>query len=507
MLITPDLIEWLLADKKVCESWRLLASRLNFACHIGSLDKHGGGDSGSLRLLLRLWSSLKPASYNVRGLKRVLAAEGLHHMWLWISLMTQKDAPPPPQQTTTQSANHSQTLPNRKHTNPSPWSSYLYTLPNSKTSDYSYPSTANSNDIHSPPLAPDYSRPNPFKSDYNTYSCPSSPLINRRNMDTQKHSHTNMSNNTNSQRNMVKRAHSNSSQTSDYSYPSTVSDIHSPPRTTDYSSSTSIQSEHNAYSCPSSPLSHRRNTDTWKKHVDINTSPHRNKVKRSHSHRSADRVPNLAKLTSPRIVETETWKKEVYKKVIEEVNEYNHNQNALKKHKSGSLPNLAEEKYTSCVEIQLGTNTLKGAEKRRKQSEHEKEILQLCDDIIAEMKVKKPERERVIPLHIDLGEEPIYDKIKKDEPIYDKINKDNISDNIVKDKTEIVDNYISVKKVKIVTLSSFEETEIDNSQNIPRNFDNSYNDLPVKKVNNEASKEYFESLVNILEEAVRDISR
>jgi len=28
-----------------------------------------------LRLLLRLWSTAKPASYNVRGLKRVLAAE------------------------------------------------------------------------------------------------------------------------------------------------------------------------------------------------------------------------------------------------------------------------------------------------------------------------------------------------------------------------------------------------------------------------------------------------
>merc|ERR1719323_2916950 len=41
-------------------------------------------------MLLRLWSSAKPECYNVKGLKRVLAAEGLHHMWLWISLMTQR---------------------------------------------------------------------------------------------------------------------------------------------------------------------------------------------------------------------------------------------------------------------------------------------------------------------------------------------------------------------------------------------------------------------------------
>merc|ERR1719245_2751933 len=41
-------------------------------------------------MLLRLWSSAKPESYNVKNLKRFLAAEGLHHMWLWISLMTQR---------------------------------------------------------------------------------------------------------------------------------------------------------------------------------------------------------------------------------------------------------------------------------------------------------------------------------------------------------------------------------------------------------------------------------
>ena len=60
---------------QVCQSWRGLASHLNFGCHLGSLEKHGGEDSGSLRLLLRLWSTAKPASYNVKGLKRVLAAE------------------------------------------------------------------------------------------------------------------------------------------------------------------------------------------------------------------------------------------------------------------------------------------------------------------------------------------------------------------------------------------------------------------------------------------------
>merc|ERR1719499_2560566 len=44
-------------------------------------------------MLLRLWSSAKPECYNIKNLKRVLAAEGLHHMWLWISLMTQRQSP------------------------------------------------------------------------------------------------------------------------------------------------------------------------------------------------------------------------------------------------------------------------------------------------------------------------------------------------------------------------------------------------------------------------------
>merc|ERR1712223_2142797 len=92
MSITPDLIEWLLADQKVCQCWRRLAARMNLSCYVGYIESQEKSQSASLRLLLRLWSSAKPDSYNVKGLKRVLAAEGLHHMWLWISLMTQRES-------------------------------------------------------------------------------------------------------------------------------------------------------------------------------------------------------------------------------------------------------------------------------------------------------------------------------------------------------------------------------------------------------------------------------
>eukprot|EP00090_Calanus_glacialis_P027992 TRINITY_DN4469_c0_g1_i4.p1 TRINITY_DN4469_c0_g1~~TRINITY_DN4469_c0_g1_i4.p1 ORF type:complete len:467 (+),score=156.04 TRINITY_DN4469_c0_g1_i4:630-2030(+) len=466
MSITPDLIEWLLADQKVCQSWKCLASRLNFGCHLGSLEKHGGGEAGSLRLLLRLWSTAKPASYNVRGLKRVLAAEGLHHMWLWISLMTQNDSPPTPDSLLL-SENQSQTLPNRKvsNTSPSPWSSYLYTLPSSKNSDYA----------------------------------------------------------------------------SSSSYPSTSSDSNSPPPSSDYSRPTSRLSDHNTYSCPTTPTTPRRmvNTQTqFNKDMNSINNPQRNKVKRTHS-LNRENEPKLAKLKSPKIVETEIWKKEIYKKVIEEVKEYNDSPKGQRNYRSGSLPNLAEDKYTSKVEIQLGANTVKVAEKKRKQSEHEKEILQLCDDIIAEMKVKKPEE--VIPLKIDIDNEPIYDKIKKgssykmkdkepiyDEinaepvydkihryPVYDKINKYPIYDEIdivekkdviVKDTIETIDTYISVKEVKIVTMPSNSDVK-DNKYQKHEHFSQNHYDTPTQTVKRESSKEYFENLVNMLEEAVRDISR
>ena len=366
-------------------------------------------------------------------------------MWLWISLMTQKE----------NTSNHliesqSQTLPNRKvsTSTPSPWSSYLYTSSSNNSSDY--PSSSSS-------------------------------------------------------------------------YSSTTSS----------SGSSSDSSHYNTYSCPTTPTTHRRtvNKDT----NNINTAV-RNKVKRSNSLRSnPENEPKLAKLKSPRIVETEIWKKEIYRKVVEEVKEYNDSPNGQRNYRSGSLPNLAADKYTSKVEIQPWENTVKVPEKKRKQSEHEKEILQLCDDIIAEMKVNQPET--IIPLKVVNGDDPIYDKIKKcpnvssnnenpiynmanKEPIYDRVlkaplvkeNKQEIfcenennrmKDTVAKGKTETIDTYISVKEVLIVTenIEKYEKSQSD------RISSQSQYKTPGKVLNKESSKEYFENLVNILEEAIRDISR
>ncbi len=104
MSITPDLVEWLIADPKViavynrpppkkqsslkicfcqvCQSWKKLGIRMNLSCYIGYIQSQEKSNSASLRMLLRLWSSAKPESDNVKNLKRVLAAEVSMEMWM-----------------------------------------------------------------------------------------------------------------------------------------------------------------------------------------------------------------------------------------------------------------------------------------------------------------------------------------------------------------------------------------------------------------------------------------
>ena len=60
---------------QVCQCWRRLAARMSLNCYVGYIESQEKSNSASLRLLLRLWSSARPDSYNVKGLKRVLAAE------------------------------------------------------------------------------------------------------------------------------------------------------------------------------------------------------------------------------------------------------------------------------------------------------------------------------------------------------------------------------------------------------------------------------------------------
>merc|ERR1719397_1117684 len=189
-------------------------------------------------------------------------------------------------------------------------------------------------------------------------------------------------------------------------------------------------------SCPNTPVNCRRGLPTT-----TTTAPAQHKhLSRTNS--NPEKMPKLVSLASPKIVETEIWKKEIYKKVVEEVKEYNHKPKLCK---SGSLPNIPN--FITSMEIQVvPSQTLTFPQQSRKQTrEHEQEILKLCDDIIEEMKVKKSEALAPVEISVDVTDDENH--------IYGKINKVRIKNNPQSDK------FISTKNVTI--LSDSDEPEYD----------------------------------------------
>lgn len=411
MSITPDLIEWLLADQKVCQSWKKLGVRMNLSCYVGYIQSQEKSNSASLRMLLRLWSSAKPESYNVKSLKRVLAAEGLHHMWLWISLMTQRESRDSVSRRIQES--NSRTL-TRNHssrsmsstsavsTTTSPWSKYLYTNQNQDpgyTSDY-----FSSCEFQSPDTSRSSSRQD-FYSGYT--SCPTTPINNRKKFD--------------------------------FSFVKENKKPTATPVIPDNSFSRSNSSSRvHERSNSSSRLNDRERES--KSSVNMKTNSAGSKYPRSSS---LSRLPKLEKLNSPRIVETEIWKKEIYKKVTEEVRDYSYSAlppSKPKLTKSGSLPNLPN--YVTSIDIQvIPSRTIKFPKKKEKQSEHEKEILKLCGDIITELKPSP------VNIDIDINSEDEHQTYAKINKVSIKHSEHQSQNQHTKNKPE--DKFISVKNVQI----------------------------------------------------------
>merc|ERR1711971_944241 len=321
----------------------------------------------SLRLLLRLWSQAKPHSYNVKGLKRVLAAEGLHHMWLWISLMTQRES----LQTISSKiqATNSRTLQQNTRgyksskVQASPLKTYLYSQESSTTSGYTSGYTS------------DYFSAGESQAAGYT-SCPTTPLNTRRKFD--------------------------------FDFQKTKTSQEEPSR-----------------------ASHRSNSSS-RLYIERDTGG-RQPLRSS----SLNRIPKVEKLSAPRIVETEIWKKEIYQKVTEEFKEYKYHS---KLKKSGSLPNLPH--YITSVDIQVvPSRTITFPKKTSKQSQHEKEILKLCGDIITELKPTP------VKIKLDLETEA-------NESTYGKINKVSIKNPTLKAERTVetesaTDKFVSVKNVQI----------------------------------------------------------
>merc|ERR1719232_2271210 len=127
-------------------------------------------------MLLRLWSSAKPESYNVKNLKRVLAAEGLHHMWLWISLMTQRLSSQQLTRRVQESNKRQYTRSNSSNTVTrttvtSPWSTHLYSNQGAELSSSGYSSDYWSDSA---------SRQDQYRGRGGYVSCPTTPVNTRK---------------------------------------------------------------------------------------------------------------------------------------------------------------------------------------------------------------------------------------------------------------------------------------------------------------------------------------
>ena len=73
--ITPDLVEWLVADPQVSSSWHMFARLLFLITHnpmmVGS-SRVKGTDSQRLKDVLQIWKKVQPDSYTVQTLLYML---------------------------------------------------------------------------------------------------------------------------------------------------------------------------------------------------------------------------------------------------------------------------------------------------------------------------------------------------------------------------------------------------------------------------------------------------
>jgi len=399
MSITPDLVEWLIADPKVCQSWKKLGIRMNLSCYIGYIQSQEKSNSASLRMLLRLWSSAKPESYNVKNLKRVLAAEGLHHMWLWISLMTQRLSSQEVARRVQESNRRQYTRSNSSNTVTrttvtSPWSTHLYSP--------QHQAEASSSGYSSDYFSDSASRQDHYTRGQGGYvSCPTTPVNTRKKFD--------------------------------FSVPVSENRKSSLEKFEQSKMSTGTSRNVNINRSSSATRLGSSDRDLFGK-SSLSSAP-RQHVRSS----SLSRLPKVEQLKSPKIVETEIWKKEIYKKVTEEIRDYSYTSTPKLNKRSGSLPNLPN--YITSVDIQVvPSRTIRFPNKQNKQSrETEKEILKLCGDIVTELKPS--------PLNIDLDidTEVKINKvsIKHSQPQQNQTNTNS------EGKQEQQEKFISVRNVQV----------------------------------------------------------
>jgi len=85
------LVEWIVSDPQVSSSWRSMAKYLALSHYIPSLEvsrRTRMTDSHRMKELLIIWRSLRPDTYTVDTLLKMLETLGMKGMYDWIHLMT-----------------------------------------------------------------------------------------------------------------------------------------------------------------------------------------------------------------------------------------------------------------------------------------------------------------------------------------------------------------------------------------------------------------------------------
>jgi len=89
--ITPDLVEWLVADPQVAAAWRSIALAVDLKEVVPTLEvsrRTRRTDRHRLKEFLEIWKLRRPQTYNVPSLIAVLDSQGLKSMASWVRLMT-----------------------------------------------------------------------------------------------------------------------------------------------------------------------------------------------------------------------------------------------------------------------------------------------------------------------------------------------------------------------------------------------------------------------------------
>merc|ERR1719376_1029162 len=312
-------------------------------------------------MIMKLWQELSPETFTIRCCKNILAAEGLHHMLLWLNLMTQN------------STARTQTRIQQS----SPWSGYLYNQPLPRTSRaHSYTS-----DYYSNTTTPEPSRPSSRQSDqdYSQYSRPGSQ------------------------------------QSDNFIYKTT------PLNQTN--------------SCPSTPQNYRRNIDVFPSCV---TKPGAIPPASTYQPRATTPSntiysllykPDLIKLSSPRIVRKATRRSDILNK--------KNNTTVLKRQHTSSLSELESFRTDDT------SNRIKSDIEDK--TDHEKEILKLCDEILVEINGKDLDNKNICMKN---------DKYPDRKKETNKQSRDIENKNVIENNDSVKVNVFNVHKVKTVQLVS-----------------------------------------------------